>query len=575
MICPACQQPAAFVAGRCVKCGHVVPTLARAAAATAVSLGAKGAAGARKETTRITVGAPSRPVRGPETPLSPLGREYVNTALALGKTEGFGVDGNTPPTETNVSAAGGWNAYVRRLKEWLPAVPSMAEPSGATNASALWVMFTRILWSVLLAPVFAVVVGGLGAIGAWIVTFVATLIVKPLQEMLGETSGLVVAAIAIGKKWVAVMAVVLIVPAGFWGTFLGESVEEAGRKKGNENRGTAMLFAFMAGIVTVFGAGLCVWAVLGAFHITIPVPQDNRDAAEAVTFIAQHLLGISLGLSVAFGVFSAVMCAKSFARARICPKCHVEMKFGRSITLPIGVTRLIVLAAKAGNATALRGALRVHQETPMSKKSGAPGVAEGELSGYQCPKCGLGVTEVALHTHSWGLSEWNHKPEAQNEARWLAWSGELKDEELGNLLAHGPLTSHDAAGEGTLGLTAKACGCANIKLEINCKRSTDDPDGCYCSSRWTVWFTAPSGSDKKDGKAPEPAEALHDRLETQPMVLKDASGQILDRAGEARNVYNVSISQDFLCSVNPVFPLSLQLPWGSVEVKASTTGKPS
>lgn len=593
MTCPACSQPTVFVAGKCVKCGHIISSLQRAAQASATALARglpDGGAGASLDgPDEIPAHGPlpphSEPVSStsgqdgrPDLALSQQGRECLDAALAFGSKKGIGIEGAAPPTERNLKTAGGWNGYVRQLKEWFPAVESMAKPSGRTNAGALWAMLMLVLLCVPLAPVFAAVVGGVGAIGAWLVTFIATLIVEPLQSFLGETSGLVVAAIAIGKKWVAVMGVVLLIPAGIWGWFLGEGMETAGRAKGNESLGAALIFAFVAGIVTVAGAGLSVQAVLSWFGIKIPIPQNNPDAAEAVVFVASHLPGISLALGLAFGIYCAVVCAKSFAKARVCPHCHVEMSHGRDIALPIGAARLLVLAAKAGEVTAMRGALRARPAKTSSKTPGAaPGVAEGILSGHTCPLCSLSLAEVKVRAHTWGINEWNKKLDAENEVTWLAWSGPLQDAEIASLIrADGIVREREIAAPDVLAKAALECGCKEIVLGISNIRGADGSQEGSPSACWTVQLTLKTSDEAQQAKAVPPAEALLTRLEDQPVLLKDAAGQIFDRVGLPADTYGLWITQDFLCTAEPAFPLTLRLPWGAVSIDscAGDTAKP-
>lgn len=509
-----------------------------------------------------------RPDGHKDPALSRQGREWLDSALAFGKKDGIGNDGAAVPTEQNIKAAGGWNGYVRQLKEWFPTVQSLARPSGRTNASALGAMLMLVVLCVPLAPLFAAVVGGVGAGGAWLVTFIASLIVEPLQSFLGETSGLVVAAIAIGKKWVAVMGVVLLIPASIWGWFLGEGMEALGRVKGNENLGAAWTSAFVAGLVTVAGAGLSTQAVLSWFQVKIPIPQDNRDAAEAIVFVASHLPGISLALGLVFGIYCAVVCAKSFAKARVCPHCHVDMNHGRDIALPVGSARLLVLAAKAGEVTAMRGALRARAAKTSSKIPGAsPGVAEGLLSGYTCPQCSLSLAEVKVRTHTWGINEWTKKLDAENEVTWLAWSGLLQDAEIGSLLrADGIVRSCEVAASEVLVKAAVECGCKEIVLGINNIRGADGSREGSPSPCWTVQLTLTAPDQAQQAKSVPPAEALLAHLEAEPLLLKDVTGQIFDPVGLPTDTCGLWMTQDFLCAAEPAFPLTLRLPWGAVSV---------
>lgn len=564
MTCPACQQPTAFVAGKCVKCGHVVPSLKRAAEASADHASPK----------TMPVQALARPTESAQPQLSAQGREYLEAALAFGKKEGIGVDGDTLPTALNVNTAGGWNKYVGQLKQWMPPVPSLGAPCGSTNARALGAMSWHLLFAVLLSPVFLLVVGGIGYVGAYIVTFIASLIVEPLKAIFGPTSGLVVAAIALGKKWVAVMGVVLIVPGCFWAWWTGEGVEQDGRRTGNESRGAAMFFAFGAGFLTVLGAALCVQAWLVFFKPHISLPADNKEAADAIVFTLGHLPQIGLVLGAVFGICCAVICAKSFATGRVCPHCHLQMTVGESVALPIGVTRLLILAARAGDATAMKGALRARPKmrSPDTPATG-PGVAAGKVAGYHCPGCALGIMDVEVATHSWGISEFNHKPEAQNEVSWVAWSGELKDPEVQALLGGGAVEEFDADGADVLRQAAMACGASEVRVAA-ARKGTKAADGqTGTSSCWSLVFWLETGTEGKEDKANPPAVALIQLLNASPMSLTDAEGRALDRVGDLSNTLDLWASQSFLCPFDATLPLSLHLPWGKMEIKAKAANE--
>lgn len=565
MHCPVCQKDTAFVAGRCVNCGHEQPAVPGVPERKPAPL--------TKKTTPIPLDASERPSMDVGPGLSPQGRGFLEAALAFGKKEGIGVDGDTLPTTVNVKAAGGWGGYVSRLKKWMPPMPSLGTPCGRTSPRALRAMAMHLLWAVLLSPVFLLVVGGVGYIGAWIVTFIASLIVAPLQGLFGSTSGLVVAAIAIGKKWVAVMGVVLIVPGYLWAMGVGDAVEKAGRRAGNENRGAALLIAFGAGFLTVVGAALCVqaWLVLAKPQISLAL--DNKEAAEAIAFVLGNVPVLGLVLGAIFGIVCLLVCEKSFNTGRVCPACHLQMRAGESVSLPIGVIRLLILAAKAGDATAMKGALRARPKMrcPDTPDAG-PGVAAGKVTGYHCPGCARGIMDVEVATHSWGVNGFDHKAEEQSKEGWVAWSGELVDPELAALLGGGDSEEFATDGAEVLKKAAEACGAAEVKLEATRRAvpKTTESAGDTVSC-WTLALPVETSPAARQDKANPPITALMRLLAARPMRLTDARGRALDAIGELSSTYDMWVSQTFLCPFNAVLPLSLGLPWGTVAIHARAT----